>query len=148
MFNLHSKRMAGTMNPLFWPSKIIHDNFSCKKSAVCLHHRDGDKLYGRGSTDDKGPVLGWLHVIQVNSLKRTVGNRLYPISQKSWYPLVTPPESCHYMYKGWGCFYFSDISKHILPPSILKKSLIVIKVKISKILILMKLKIYYANGTC
>lgn len=23
-----------------------------------------DKLYGRGSTDDKGPVLGWLHVIQ------------------------------------------------------------------------------------
>ena len=30
--------------------------------------RDGDKLYGRGSTDDKGPVLGWLHVIQVNKL--------------------------------------------------------------------------------
>ena len=26
--------------------------------------KDGDKLYGRGSTDDKGPVLGWLHVIQ------------------------------------------------------------------------------------
>ena len=26
--------------------------------------RDGDKLYGRGSTDDKGPVLGWLHIIQ------------------------------------------------------------------------------------
>lgn len=22
------------------------------------------KLYGRGSTDDKGPVLGWLHAIQ------------------------------------------------------------------------------------
>ena len=26
--------------------------------------KDGDKLYGRGSTDDKGPVLGWLHAIQ------------------------------------------------------------------------------------
>lgn len=26
--------------------------------------REGDKLYGRGSTDDKGPVLGWLHIIQ------------------------------------------------------------------------------------
>ena len=23
-----------------------------------------EKLYGRGSTDDKGPVLGWLHTIQ------------------------------------------------------------------------------------
>lgn len=22
-----------------------------------------DKLYGRGSTDDKAPVLGWLHAI-------------------------------------------------------------------------------------
>ena len=22
------------------------------------------KLYGRGATDDKGPVLGWLHIIQ------------------------------------------------------------------------------------
>ena len=31
--------------------------------------RDGDKLYGRGSTDDKGPVLGWLHVIQVNEIQ-------------------------------------------------------------------------------
>ncbi len=26
--------------------------------------RDGDKLYGRGTTDDKGPVLCWLHIIQ------------------------------------------------------------------------------------
>jgi acetylornithine deacetylase/succinyl-diaminopimelate desuccinylase-like protein len=23
------------------------------------------KLYGRGSTDDKGPVLGWIHSLQV-----------------------------------------------------------------------------------
>ena len=22
------------------------------------------KLYGRGSTDDKGPVLGWIHALQ------------------------------------------------------------------------------------
>lgn len=27
-----------------------------------LVERDG-KLFGRGSTDDKGPVLGWLHAI-------------------------------------------------------------------------------------
>jgi acetylornithine deacetylase/succinyl-diaminopimelate desuccinylase-like protein len=25
---------------------------------------DGLKLFGRGSTDDKGPVLGWLHTIE------------------------------------------------------------------------------------
>ena len=35
-----------------------------------LFFRDGDKLYGRGSTDDKGPVLGWLHVIQVSVIFR------------------------------------------------------------------------------
>lgn len=28
-----------------------------------LSERNG-KLYGRGSTDDKGPVLGWLHAIE------------------------------------------------------------------------------------
>ncbi|ODQ67296.1 glutamate carboxypeptidase-like protein [Nadsonia fulvescens var. elongata DSM 6958] len=28
--------------------------------------QDGDKLLGRGSTDDKGPVLGWLNVIQAH----------------------------------------------------------------------------------
>ena len=26
--------------------------------------RDNGKLYGRGSTDDKGPVLGWIHALQ------------------------------------------------------------------------------------
>lgn len=26
----------------------------------------GDKLYGRGSTDDKGPVMGWLNVIEAH----------------------------------------------------------------------------------
>ena len=26
--------------------------------------RENGKLYGRGSTDDKGPVLGWIHAIQ------------------------------------------------------------------------------------
>lgn len=28
-----------------------------------LTEKDG-KLYGRGSTDDKGPVLGWIHAIE------------------------------------------------------------------------------------
>ena len=28
-----------------------------------LTERDG-KLYGRGSSDDKGPAIGWLHVAQ------------------------------------------------------------------------------------
>lgn len=27
-----------------------------------VHDKKTDRLYGRGSTDDKGPVLGWLNV--------------------------------------------------------------------------------------
>lgn len=34
-----------------------------------LVEKDG-KLYGRGATDDKGPVLGWLHALQAyNGIK-------------------------------------------------------------------------------
>lgn len=29
------------------------------------------KLYGRGSSDDKGPVLGWLHAIQAFKANNT-----------------------------------------------------------------------------
>lgn len=32
--------------------------------------QDGDRLFGRGSTDDKGPVMGWLNLLQAhNELK-------------------------------------------------------------------------------
>ncbi len=31
---------------------------------VLTTSKDGTKLFGRGSTDDKGPVLGWLHTIE------------------------------------------------------------------------------------
>ena len=34
-----------------------------------LTEKDG-KLYGRGSTDDKGPVLGWIHTLQCYKGKR------------------------------------------------------------------------------
>ena len=33
-----------------------------------LTEKDG-KLYGRGATDDKGPVLGWIHALQVEIIK-------------------------------------------------------------------------------
>jgi len=33
---------------------------------VLTHDTKTDRLYGRGSTDDKGPVLGWLNVIQAH----------------------------------------------------------------------------------
>ena len=37
-----------------------------------LTERDG-KLYGRGSTDDKGPVLDWLNAIEAyNELKQEI----------------------------------------------------------------------------
>ena len=41
--------------------------------------KDGDKLYGRGSTDDKGPVLGWLHAIQAFQvcLKSQIREQIY-----------------------------------------------------------------------
>lgn len=33
-----------------------------------MHHDEvNDILFGRGSTDDKGPVLGWLNVIQAHN---------------------------------------------------------------------------------
>ncbi|XP_022649269.1 cytosolic non-specific dipeptidase-like [Varroa jacobsoni] len=35
-----------------------------------LTEKDG-KLYGRGATDDKGPVLGWLHVIEAYKATKT-----------------------------------------------------------------------------
>lgn len=35
-----------------------------------LTEKDG-KLYGRGSTDDKGPVLGWLHAIKAFHATKT-----------------------------------------------------------------------------
>ena len=30
----------------------------------CLNRKEHGKLFGRGSTDDKGPVLSWLNVIE------------------------------------------------------------------------------------
>jgi Cys-Gly metallodipeptidase DUG1 len=33
---------------------------------VLTHDPETDRMYGRGSTDDKGPVLGWLNVIQAH----------------------------------------------------------------------------------
>lgn len=35
-----------------------------------LTEKDG-KLYGRGATDDKGPVLGWLHAITAYNSTKT-----------------------------------------------------------------------------
>ncbi len=32
-----------------------------------LTEKDG-KLYGRGATDDKGPVLGWIHALQAGKI--------------------------------------------------------------------------------
>lgn len=50
-----------------------------------LVERDG-KLFGRGSTDDKGPVLGWLHAI--NAYK-AVGEEVIFVSNSNfdeeWY---------------------------------------------------------------
>jgi Cys-Gly metallodipeptidase DUG1 len=31
-----------------------------------VHDKKTDRLYGRGSTDDKGPVIGWLNVIEAH----------------------------------------------------------------------------------
>lgn len=33
---------------------------------MLTHDAKTDRLYGRGSTDDKGPILGWLNVIQAH----------------------------------------------------------------------------------
>ena len=31
-----------------------------------LHVDEKDRMYGRGSTDDKGPVLGWINAIEAH----------------------------------------------------------------------------------
>lgn len=31
-----------------------------------VHDKESGRLYGRGSTDDKGPILGWLHTIEAH----------------------------------------------------------------------------------
>ena len=54
------------VSPFFEVLFIIF-NF-CIQYFDIIFSRVDDKLYGRGSTDDKGPVLGWLHVIQVSLL--------------------------------------------------------------------------------
>ncbi|KAH8930481.1 glutamate carboxypeptidase protein [Atractiella rhizophila] len=33
---------------------------------VLTHEKSTDRLFGRGSTDDKGPVLGWINVLQAH----------------------------------------------------------------------------------
>ena len=36
----------------------------CNLSFLLQLTRKDGKLYGRGSSDDKGPVLGWMHAIE------------------------------------------------------------------------------------
>jgi len=38
---------------------------------VLSHDKSTGRLYGRGSTDDKGPVLGWLNVIEAHQKTNT-----------------------------------------------------------------------------
>ncbi|BGP48278.1 hypothetical protein JCM10450v2_004150 [Rhodotorula kratochvilovae] len=42
------------------------------------HDKETDRLYGRGSSDDKGPILGWLNVIQAH---KETGTEL-PVNMK------------------------------------------------------------------
>ncbi|KAG8733955.1 hypothetical protein FRC11_014554 [Ceratobasidium sp. 423] len=39
-----------------------HDPF------VLTHDKETDRLYGRGSTDDKGPLLGWINVLEAHKV--------------------------------------------------------------------------------
>lgn len=50
----------------------------------CLTERDG-KLYGRGSTDDKGPALSWLWVIEAHQALKIP----LPVNIKIMYEYVT-----------------------------------------------------------
>ena len=39
------------------------------------------KLYGRGSTDDKGPVIGWIHALEAfQATKQEI-----PVNVKVWF---------------------------------------------------------------
>ncbi|EJW76789.1 hypothetical protein WUBG_12301, partial [Wuchereria bancrofti] len=40
------------------------DNNKAKKTLLIYDHLDDGKLYGRGSTDDKGPVIAWTNALE------------------------------------------------------------------------------------
>ena len=45
-----------------------------------------DKLYGRGSTDDKGPVLCWIHALQAY---KAIGTDIHESSIRHFpYPFI------------------------------------------------------------
>jgi acetylornithine deacetylase/succinyl-diaminopimelate desuccinylase-like protein len=61
-----------------------------------LTERDG-KLFGRGSTDDKGPALSWLWVVEAyHALKIPL-----PVQLKILYEYVCWLEECFSMALGW-----------------------------------------------
>lgn len=56
-----------------------------------LTETDDGKLYGRGSTDDKGPVLGWINVLSAyQALKMDI-----PINIKVSNHLISSPYIVH-----------------------------------------------------
>jgi acetylornithine deacetylase/succinyl-diaminopimelate desuccinylase-like protein len=57
------------------------------------------KLYGRGSTDDKGPVLGWIHAIE--AFQQT-GQDL-PVNLKVRFLQLI---STLFIHQNWQCFFF------------------------------------------
>lgn len=80
------------------------------------HDKDTDRLYGRGSTDDKGPCLGWINVIEAHQKTNTE----FPVNLKMCFEGMeeSGSEGLDELIRSEASGFLSDVVSFVLPPSV------------------------------
>jgi hypothetical protein len=60
----HSYAMKSYVND--WSAQALLSDGWTSDPFVLTHDKKTDRLYGRGSSDDKGPLLGWINVLEAH----------------------------------------------------------------------------------